>query len=438
MNLLYLLVLFLPFQFALNLMPDFDVSVLRLIILVFFTGIIIKSLYKRDFFIPFNLQSVCLAGFFLINILSLFFAQNLEFGLRKILFLASIFPLYFVVQNQLTTNNSQLTTKFIKSFIVSGLLASVVALTIFFSQFIVGIDGVLDFYRKIGPFFWGRSFSQSVLEYQSFLVNVGGIDFVRTAGLFPDPHNFALFAGIILFLSGSLFLYFFNESSRRKAFFYGLVSLAGVFAVFLSFSRGAYLALIMAMLSLVVIVFYCHSGSASWRRRVSTALIIFLFLVFSFLVFSPAKNRFLDIFSLEDGSNIGRIQIMKDGLDIFKNNFLFGVGTGNAPLYYNEDIDYRNPTNSHNTYLEIAIEGGFVGLTVWIVLIFGTILQLVKHLKFQKDEFFWYTTNGLIGALAFFSVHSFFEVFLYSPINLAALMILLALSSKIVVLSPKI
>lgn len=425
-NILCFFVLLLPFQFALNIATGFDVASIRVIILILFAAVILKSLYKRDFFIPLNLQSICLAIFFLINIFSLFFAQNMEFGVRKILFLASIFPLYFIVQNQLTDNNSQPITKFIKSFIVGGFMASAVALIIFFSQFIVGIDGILDFYTKIGPFFWGRSFSESVLNYQSFLVNAGGIDFVRAAGLFPDPHNFALFAGIILFLALPF----------TKSYFYNLVSLFSGAALILSFSRGAYVAAIgTAIFLLAALYFYsrhCEERRATERQsNLRITIFIGITTMALILTLTPVKNRFLDTFSLEDGSNIGRIKIMKGGLDIFKNNFLFGVGIGNAPIYYNEDIDYRNPTNSHNTYLEIAIENGIAGIAAWLILIFGTILQLIKYLKSPKDEFSQRLAIGLIGALMFFSIHSFFEVFLYSPVNLAVLMILLATSSAI-------
>lgn len=432
-NILCVYVFLLPFQFALNVASGFDVAIIRIAVLILFGLIIIRSLYKKDFFIPLNLQSVCLSGFFLINIFSLFFAQNLEFGLRKILFLASIFPLYFIVYYLIRPSdchceersNLQTLAPF---FIFGGFLSSSIALIIFLNQFIFGIDNILYFYSKVGPFFWGETFSRSVLNYQSFLVNIGGIDFIRAAGLFPDPHNFALFAGIILFLSLPFV----------KSYFYGFTFLFSGVALLLSFSRGAYLALIITALIICSIRVYLLIKSNRLNLNkiliptcASMAILIFIFLL------SPVKDRFLDTFSLEDGSNVGRIQIMKDGFDIFKNNFFIGVGIGNAPIYFNEDADYRNPTNSHNTYMEIAIENGFSGLAIWLILIFGTILQLIKYLKFQEDDFYRHLAIGLIGALIFFSAHSFFEVFLYSPVNLFALMILLALSSATIRQSPK-
>lgn len=438
-NFLCLFALFLPFQFALNLKYGFDISVLRIIILLLFGTIALKSLYKRDFFIPLNLQSVCLVLFFSINIFSLFFAQNLEFGLRKILFIGSIFPLYFIVFYAFKqTTNSPLrrsfseasklqTTNFAKYFILGGFLSAMTALIIFFNQFIFGINGILKFYEKIGPFFWGRSFSESVLNFQSFLVNIGGRDFIRAAGLFPDPHNFSLFSGIISLLAFAISIFYLKAKNKLLVIFYGAIFAISAFSMIFSFSRGAYLALVVTVLFIMV---YLILFKKIFFLRLS--VLLFLAGILLFFVVAPAKSRFLDAFSFKDESSIGRIQIMKDGIDIFKNNFLFGVGIGNAPLHYNEDIEYRNPTNSHNTYLEIAIESGFFGLALWAILIFGSVLQLIKSLKIQKDEFLRYLTVGLASALIFFGAYSFFEVFLYSPVNLAALMILLGLSSIVI------
>lgn len=437
MNLLSLLALFLPFQFALNLASGFDVSVLRVIILFFFAGVILKSLYEKNFFIPLNLQSVCLLGFFLINVFSLFFAKNLELGLRKILFLASIFPLYFVmvvfwsteVQPRAPQRLNLVALVFVKYFILGGFLSSIVALIVFFSQFIVGIDGILDFYGKIGPFFWGKYFAESVFEYQSFLVNIGETDFFRASGLFPDPHNFALYAGMILFLALPLAL------ARHKAKnFYMAVFLIGAISLLLSFARGAYVAFIAAGLFLGFLLLLKSNKLTNNKSAILPA--IFTAIIILFLIVSPVRNRFLDIFSAEEGSNAGRIEAMTRGIDIFKDNFLFGVGAGNVSIYYNEDVEGRNLINSHSTYLEIAIESGILGLAAYVALIFGTILQLIKQFYRQKDEFLQYLTLGIASALMFFSVYGVFE-FLYSPINLAALMILLALSSVIAKLSSR-
>lgn len=431
-NVSRILVFLLPFQFALNIAYGFDVAAIRVVILILFAAIILKSFYEKDFFIPLNLQSVCLSAFFLLNVFSLFFAQNLEFGLRKILFLGSIFPLYFVVNyifRDILNFEIQI-PKFMKYFVLGGFLSSVVALMVFFVQFFVSIDGIMDFYRKIGPFFWGKYFAESAFEYQSFLVNIGETDFFRASGLFPDPHNFALYAGMILFLALPLAL------ARRKAKnFYMAVFLIGAISLLLSFARGAYVAFIAAgsFLSFLLLI----KSNKLTNSKSAVLPVIFTAIIILFLIVSPVRNRFLDIFSAEEGSNAGRIEAMMRGIDIFKDNFLFGVGAGDVPVYYNEDVKGRNLINSHSTYLEIAIEGGILGLMVYGALIFGTILQLIKQFYRQEDEFLQYLILGIVSALMFFSVYGVFE-FLYSPINLAALMILLALSSVIIKLSSKI
>lgn len=423
-SVLCFLAVFMPFQFALNIAPGFDVAILRVIIISLFVFIVVKSLTEQKLVIPTDQQSLLLIAFFMVNAFSLFFTNNLAFGIRKILFLASIFPLYFILSYQL--NNDQADKKlikFAKCLVWGGFLSFVFGLIIFLGQFVFGIDALIGFYEKIGPLFWGQSFSESVLNYQSFLVNVGGADYFRMVSLFPDPHNFSLFAGMISFLSLALYI-FFRENKKPTINFYGIISLMGFVAVFLSFSRAAYIALIASLL-----IFATLGFKNIFSQKIKTFLLLGIVFLAMISVLSPVTGRFLDIFSREDGSNIGRVQILKDGLNIFKDNILFGVGIGNAPLHYNEDIEYRNPTNSHNTYLEIAIENGILGLVLWIGLILGMIIRLVIMSLSRVGDGQESMVLGVVCASAFFAIHSLFEVFLYSPINLSVLMILMALGS---------
>ena len=441
---LYIFAALLPFQFALNIAPGFDVSIIRVAVLFLFGAMILKSFLKKDFFISANLQSGCLILFLAINIFSMFLVKNTEFSLRKILFLGSVFPLYFVVVDIYRDKlDKDFILKLIKWMVWGGAASFFVGMIIFLGQFIFGIDSVLGFYQKIGPFFWGNTFSLSIFNHQSFLVNVSGKNFLRLSSFFPDPHNFALFAGMVCFLALTIFLYYLKEQgSASKTGFYGAIFLLGVMSVFLSFSRGAYLALFGGVFAVFVLGFKnkkikkVGSSMGPDKKSLRSALAYLFFLIVLLLVFilSPARNRFIDIFSFSDGSNVGRIQIMKDGFNIFKEHFLLGVGIGNAPLYYNEDIDYRSPSNSHNTYLEIAIESGIGGLVVWLALLGGTILQLFRRLRSRLEEangLHKYLCLGLFGTLIFFAIHSVFEVFLYSPVNLSVIMILLAVSSII-------
>lgn len=437
-KILYISAALLSFQFALNIAPGFDLSIIRVIILSLLGAIVLKSFLKKDFFIPLNFQSVCLFLFLTVNIFSMFLGKNMEFSLRKVLFLGSILPLYFIVLDIYRNKSDKgFTEKIIKWMVWGGAISLLAGMIVFICQFVWDIDSVLNFYKKIGSFFWGDTFSRSVFDNQSFLVNAGGKDFLRMFSFFPDPHNFALFAGIICFLSLSVFLYQIEtQTGKRKTIFYGAISLLSAVSVFLSFSRGAYLALFGGVFLTAILWIGKRKiddetvlVKAEKIRHARFIYMLFVVVLLVIFISGPVKDRFVDIFSSSDGSNIGRIQIMKDGLDIFKKHLFFGVGIGNAPLYYNEDADYRSPINSHSTYLEIAIENGLVGLSVWLTMIFGTIFSCARYFKKEKDGSNKYLSLGLVGGLMFFSVHSFFEVFLYSPINLSALMILLALGS---------
>ena len=76
---------------------------------------------------------------------------------------------------------------------------------------------------------------------------------------------------------------------------------------------------------------------------------------------------------------------------------------------------------------------GIFALLVWLVLILGTIWGLfnIARSAANIDASHRGTAVGLIGSLVYFSVHSFFETAIYSPIIFAVLMVILGLCSKI-------
>ena len=97
---LLLLIAYLPFQIALNPRPAFDLASLRVFIVLLFVvwlakALITKSLIGWTCFK--NIQSIGLFLFFTLAGFSLIGAENIIWGLRKMVFFLSIFPLYFLV-----------------------------------------------------------------------------------------------------------------------------------------------------------------------------------------------------------------------------------------------------------------------------------------------------------------------------------------------------
>lgn len=141
----------------------------------------------------------------------------------------------------------------------------------------------------------------------------------------------------------------------------GLVVLAPA-SVLLAASRAGMLLLALLAPALLVLL---------WRRRleVVAALGLAVLGVPLLVDLDMASRRLGLLFGrltgaplVDDGSLSERGELLRQGVDLFANNWLVGVGTGNfarATGFVGQNGRLRP---AHNTYLEIAAEQGVVGL----------------------------------------------------------------------------
>jgi O-antigen ligase len=138
--------------------------------------------------------------------------------------------------------------------------------------------------------------------------------------------------------------------------------------------------------------------------------------------------RFFSSFNLNEGSNQGRLAIWQESFNVFLENPILGVGLGNYPLTTNPYLDYRTSVTSHNLYLDILAETGIFGLLAWLWFIVAAAKAAWRKIKsVQKED--WIVGLGTLGALVYFSVHSFFETAIFNPTILAFLMIVCGLAA---------
>jgi len=82
---------------------------------------------------------------------------------------------------------------------------------------------------------------------------------------------------------------------------------------------------------------------------------------------------------------------------------VFGVGLGNYSREVSPLAVYRNPITSHNLYLDLAAETGIFGLAAWLILIGGSLGQLVRSLKRKTISGDTFLKIGLGGSLVYLS-----------------------------------
>lgn len=411
-NILFVFSLYLPFQIALNPFPSIDLASARILVLLIFFLWIFIGLYRKKLVISLSLSSLFVFSFLFFSAFSLFLANNPAWGLRKLAFLLSIFPIYFVFSS--LKNNPEWVLKIFRGLIYGSVTAAIIGILQFSSQFVFGLEKTLVFWGKhIAPIFLGNTFSQAVLENSSWLVNLSGKTIFRAISVFPDPHMFSFYMGMTAPLALAIF-YHHQFQKKIYLFYFFIIILANL----LTFSRGGYLALI-----LTVFIFAIFSIK-SFLKNTKSLLSIFLFLMLFVFMFSisPIRNRFLASFSLQEGSNSGRIEMWSQALKSLRQRPL-GVGLGNFPLEVKPTASYRDPIYAHNLYLDIATEIGLLGLLSWLALVFSVGYKLFIQ---SKENVIYF---GLLASLSIFSIHSLVETPLFSVHILSLFLILISLTN---------
>jgi putative inorganic carbon (HCO3(-)) transporter len=160
----------------------------------------------------------------------------------------------------------------------------------------------------------------------------------------------------------------------------GLVRLSALVAVFVLFfalvvtaSRSGIIALVVSLLAVVVI--------AGPRRRIAAALLVVTILGLGtayVLEAAPATARQ----RLQDysGGGSGRTSIWKVAVQVGRAHWLEGVGSQNFPVVSRQylftagevqrsDFIVDDPLPVHDTYLELWVETGIVGLALFLAII---------------------------------------------------------------------
>jgi len=462
---LIILILYLPFQVALNIAPGIDLASGRVLILYLFIVWIIKSLAEKRFIVRLNLQIILIFAFLFVAIFSITQAWDGERAIRKILVFLSIFPLYFIItsiSNKVETRHCLVSTvannsknyiyKILNALILSGFVLSLIGVVQFILQFFIGIDPIIIFWSKyVSPLFYGNTFGAEVVSNPSWLVNIGGATVLRAFSLFPDPHMFSFYLGLLIPIVLAVVLVGksgvhtsvckkinlnkmnsyrlkseFQIFANSKFLYLALVTM--LFAELLTFSRGGYLGMIFGI-GIVIILLWKY---ISFNKKIILGLISTIAIIFLLTTGQSVVNRFLSSFDFNEGSNSERLKNWNQGSEMFANNFLFGVGIGNYSLEINPTIEYRSPVYAHNLYLDIGAEMGILALIIWTFLISITIFQLCKISKNSDDEFLRIIAVGLIGSLIWFSVHSFFDTPIYSPTILGIFTVIVSLAVIII------
>jgi len=193
-----------------------------------------------------------------------------------------------------------------------------------------------------------------------------------------------------------------------------LVLLSGLF---LSESRGALLALVLATLLLLGYGMLCH-GRSSAEGRVLPYLLGSGLVAVLWLGTTGIFVRLLQAFSTEDF----RLTVWRQSLPLLREHWLTGVGNGAYELaftrYKTPELAARVVDFAHNDHLQLLVEQGIVIGGLWYAALLACTVKMLRAYRAHQNgaALQGLLAGVMIGCLAFF-LHGLVDFNFHIPAN---------------------
>ncbi|MFA7169974.1 MAG: O-antigen ligase family protein [Candidatus Paceibacterota bacterium] len=401
-----------------------------------------------------------------VSFLSLIFAESLGVGIKKIIFLGSVFVLFGIVSFAVKNKNEAM--KVLKAIFATGVGIMFVGYAQLASTFFITLYDFWGLWNNyvIEAFYGERT--MVLLSYSntwfSYYDPDGDIPpTLRIFSVMPDSHSFSML--MILFAPLALF-YFYASKSKTDKRKNALIFILLLLAIFFSGSRGAWVGWLGALAATLYFYFspklakrfrileikdYVFNKKIYKTTLVAVMLFVVLFPVSSFVlrenqdsqliregreVTGERRNsllqRTLSISDMDETSNKGRIEIWRDSLVSVTQHPIVGIGMGNFPLALSEKVTTsKMGASAHNIYLDVAVELGIVGLIIFLLLLFRLLEKLfLLTYKFQDRNLRFFAFSFLVFSLWIFT-YGFFDVVILNDKVLMFFVIILALFYKL-------
>ncbi|MEX1827182.1 O-antigen ligase family protein [Luteibacter sp. CQ10] len=186
-------------------------------------------------------------------------------------------------------------------------------------------------------------------------IPIGEGNRIQYVGIFNDPNDLGL-----LFAATLPMAVFLGRPGRgfSRVFWLGCAALL-LYGTYLTNSRGAMLAVLVV------------AGCYIWYRR---GMVVAGTLGVLGLVALKLVSSRMDELDAGEESAAGRVDAWYAGLEMFRDNPLFGVGAGNFTEY--------NELTAHNSFVLVLAETGFAGFVLWLAFVgygFWMMLTVVRH-----------------------------------------------------------
>ncbi|MHA6964798.1 O-antigen ligase family protein [Zobellella denitrificans] len=283
------------------------------------------------------------------------FSNDVVSGARMLAGSLIVFFTYFVLKCFLIKNFASNLILFERYICAVGFLFSSISLMLYFLG-VNKIDGDFGSYESI--------------RIYGVMIDRG---IPRLIGVLSDPNIYVFYSSIFFF-----YLFFKKGKSLFEMFSFFMVSLA----MLLSLSRGGAVSIIFPLFLYFTFSFLRNAIHFKINSG-DVVKVAFCVSFVSLLIFYSLSNDYaFSIFEKRISDAMlgsGRLEIWKNSLTLIEENFVFGIGWYNF-LHYNVEL-FSRYNYAHNTFLEVFVELGVIGFSLYVsfyVMIFFKLVSLVR------------------------------------------------------------
>ncbi|MBN1824296.1 MAG: O-antigen ligase family protein [Endomicrobiales bacterium] len=372
-TLIYLLIGLIPFQFYCTFYKTLSISAAQILAIIVI-AIAIVSLIRNKAKYEKSTMDYCVLGLIIVMFCSILFAHDRMTSVKYFLKWASFILLFFAVKVAVT--RKEIIKKTLKVALITGFVVSVIGII----EYEIGVEKMYYMVNtsKLMPVVMEPDTLKDLSSTDSLNWTQwkDGKRHLRVPSTFENVIDFSAYLGLML----PFFLLALNYSGRPVRLIYMIFMTTMLIALFLTFTRSAYIAL--GLMSVVMLVF---SLTKTKNRRNALIFVFVCLISMGFIMGTKGtsglvRERFSDFIKKQD-----RVPFWTNGLKIFIARPLLGVGIANYGTGLEKHAGNDAPRSpAHNQYITMAAETGIAGLVVYLLILYFGFRY--SYLIFDRSE----------------------------------------------------
>ncbi len=244
-------------------------------------------------------------------------------------------------------------------------------------------------------------------------------DVIRVCSSIGHSNYLGNFLLYITPLSAALAL----ATNKRARLFAAIITAMSLLAIVFSVARGAWVGIIVGMIFFVILELkYAPAKPLINRKnllRYAAIILLFSSVIISIIAFTPASRSIkerVQALITQGVSSSGRIILWRDSLKMLPAFALTGAGSEGFRkallLYKSKELaklsQPDNNESSHNSYLDVALSHGLLGLVLYLAIIISTLTTFLRLRRRITSPSWRIIISGVAASFVAVLAHNFF------------------------------